>query len=396
MKDLDALIAERRAQGLYRERLVLDSPQAVEVQVDDRSLVSFCSNDYLGLANHPEVIAALQRGADRYGVGAGASHLITGHSRAHQALEEELADFVQCERALLFSTGYMANLGVIGALAGRRGYVYGDRLNHASLIDGARMARCSVKPYEHLDTAELRRLLHEDSSLAADEPRLITTDAVFSMDGDLAPLPELLRVAQDLRSVLVVDDAHGIGVLGQQGRGSFEHWNVKPEWPAVLVGTLGKAFGTFGAFVAGSASLVDMLIQSARTYIYTTALPPALAEATRASLRLVRRETWRRVHLRKLIIRFRLGAESLGLTLLPSETPIQPLLLGTAERAVAAARSLRAAGFLIPAIRPPTVPAGSARLRITLSAAHAEAHVDRLLDALADLLPADDEHTPGR
>lgn len=395
MKDLEAFIAERRAQGLYRERVVLDSPQAVEVQVGDRALLSFCSNDYLGLANHPDVIAALQRGAARYGAGAGASHLISGHGRAHEALEEELADFVCCERALVFSTGYMANLGVVGALAGRRGYVYEDRLNHASLIDGARMARCNAKRYEHVDTAHLRRLLVEDAQLAASEPRLITTDGVFSMDGDLAPLPELLRVARDADAAILIDDAHGIGVLGAHGRGSFEHWNLKPEWPAVLIGTLGKALGTFGAFVAGSASLIDMLVQTARTYIYTTALPPALAEATRASLGIVRREQWRREHLCKLVARFRAGTARLGLTLLPSETPIQPLILGTAERAVAAARALRIAGFLIPAIRPPTVPAGGARLRITFSSAHEERHIDRLLEALADL-PVADAHPQGR
>lgn len=395
MKDIDGVIAERRARGLYRERLVLDSPQGIEVRVRDETLISFCSNDYLGLANHPDVVAALQRGAARYGAGAGASHLISGHSRAHEALEEELADFVRCERALVFSTGYMANLGVIAALTGRHGYVYEDRLNHASLIDGARMARCDAKRYEHLDTAHLRRLLDEDARPAGSEPRLIATDGVFSMDGDLAPLPELLRIAREKGAALLVDDAHAIGILGPRGRGSFEYWELKPEWPALLVGTLGKALGTFGAFAAGSASLIDTLIQTARTYIYTTALPPALAEATRASLRIAREEHGRREHLRNLVLRFRAGAAMLGLTLLPSETPIQPLILGTAERAVAAARSLRAAGFLVPAIRPPTVPAGSARLRITLSSAHEERHVDRLLEALADLRPAD-ERQPAR
>lgn len=389
MKDISGTITERRAQGLYRERLILDSPQGVEVRLGDKSFISFCSNDYLGLANHPKVIAALQHGAAQYGVGAGASHLITGHDRAHEALEEELADFVRCERALVFSTGYMANLGAIAALTGRHSYVYEDRLNHASLIDGARMARCSAKRYEHVDTGHLRRLLDEDAALG-DHPRLITTDGVFSMDGDLANVPELLQIARQKGAALLVDDAHGIGVLGLHGRGSFEHWGVKPEWPAVLVGTLGKAFGTFGAFVAGSAVLIDMLVQTARTYIYTTALPPAIAEATRASLRIAREEHGRREHLRRLILRFRTGAAGLGLTLLPSETPIQPLILGTAERAVAAAQSLRAAGFLIPAIRPPTIPAGSARLRITFSSAHEERHVDRLLDALADLPPADE------
>ncbi len=386
MKDLDAVLAERRAQGLYRERLVLDSPQSIEVRVGEEDLVSFCSNDYLGLANHPDVIAALQRGAARYGVGAGASHLISGHGRAHEALEEELADFVQCERAVLFSTGYMANLGVVTALAGR-GYVYEDHLNHASLIDGARMARSNARRYDHRNLAHLRQLLEEDAVAAAGAPRLIATDAVFSMDGDLAPLPALLHLAREAGTALVIDDAHGIGVLGPSGRGSFAHWTVEPRLPAVLVGTLGKALGTFGAFVAGEASLIEALIQTARTYIYTTALPPAIAEATRVSLRIAREEQWRREHLAKLIGRFREGAARLGLALLPSDTPIQPLILGSADRAAAAAGWLRSAGFLIPAIRPPTVPAGSARLRITFSSAHEERHVDRLLEALASLPP---------
>jgi 8-amino-7-oxononanoate synthase len=377
--DLEAQLRERRAQNLYRSRSLLESPQGVDVVVDGEPLVSFCSNEYLGLANHADVVRAFQAGAERYGAGAGASHLVSGHSRAHQALEEELADFVGAERALLFSTGYMANLGVVGALSGRHDVVYEDRLNHASLIDAARLARTRVKRYAHADMQRLKALLTQPVSGA----RLITTDAVFSMDGDLAPLPQLLALAQQSGARLVADDAHGLGVLGANGRGSFEHWNIAVAAPAILMGTLGKALGTFGAFVAGEAAVIDTLIQHARTYTYTTALPPAVAEATRASLKLVQAEPWRRERLRALIARFRNGASTLGLMLAPSETPIQPVILGSAERALAAAAQLRRSGLLVPAIRPPTVPQGAARLRVSFSSAHEDAHVDRLLEALA-------------
>lgn len=349
--------------------------------VGGQKLLSYCSNDYLGLANHPDVIDAFRRGAERYGMGAGASHLISGHSRAHEALEEELAEFVRCERVLLFSTGYMANMGLVQALAQRDGCIFEDRLNHASLIDAARVSRCNAKRYDHLDLAHLRALLDDEPARA----RLITTDAVFSMDGDIAPLPELIAVADATRARLIVDDAHGIGVLGAAGRGSFDYWGLAPTGAAVLMGTLGKAFGTFGAFVAGDAVIIDTLIQRARTYIYTTALPPAIAEATRASLALVRGEEWRRDRLCALTERFRRGAAQLGLTLAESTTPIQPVIFGAAERAVEAARRLRMHGLLIPAIRPPTVPEGSARLRITFSSLHTDAHVDRLLDALSSV-----------
>jgi 8-amino-7-oxononanoate synthase len=387
--DLEARLTERRARALYRSRLILESPQGVEVLIGDERLLSFCSNDYLGLAQHPDVIAAFQRGAERYGVGAGASHLITGHSRAHHALEEELAEFVQCERALLFSTGYMANLGVVTALSDRHGSIYEDRLNHASLIDAARLVRVRVKRYAHVDVTHLRRLLDEKPGGG----RLITTDAVFSMDGDLAPLPELAALAAKSDARLIADDAHGLGVLGTHGRGSLEHWGVPAKSPVVLIGTLGKALGTFGAFVAGDAMLIETLIQQARTYTYTTALPPAVAEATRASLKIVREEPWRRQRLRDLVARFRAQASALGLTLAPSDTPIQPVILGTAQRALAAAEQLRSRGILVPAIRPPTVAQGSARLRITFSAAHQDAHVDRLLEAL-DLISRISEPTP--
>ncbi len=378
MKTLEDKLSQRRAQKLYRERLVLESPPGAEVRVGDETLLSFCSNDYLGLANHPRVIAAFQQGAARYGVGAGASHLVSGHSRAHHALEEELADFVGAERALLFSTGYMANLGVVSALTDRHDAIFEDRLNHASLIDAARLARAKVTRYPHAEVMRLADILKQ-----ASRPKLITTDAVFSMDGDIAPLAELGGLAARHDARLLVDDAHGLGVLGQNGRGTLEHLGLPLAPPVILMGTLGKALGVFGAFVAGEEALIETLIQRARTYIYTTALPPAVAEAVRASLRIVREEGWRRDRLRTLVARFRTGARTLGLALTDSPTPIQPLILGESETALDASHRLREHGILVTAIRPPTVPEGSARLRITFSAAHEERHVDRLLEALS-------------
>lgn len=379
---VDAL-ERRRAEHLYRQRHVVSSPQGAEVVVDGQRLLSFCSNDYLGLANHPAVVAAFKAGADRYGVGAGASHLVSGHTGAHHALEEELADFTGAPRALVFSTGYMANQGVIAALMDRRGTVFEDKLNHASLIDAARASGAAVKRYAHADTDRLETLLR-----TADGAKLIATDGVFSMDGDIAPLPAMLAAAERHSAWLLVDEAHALGVLGQTGRGSFEHLALQASATTVVMGTLGKAIGTFGAFVAGDAALIETLIQEARTYIYTTALPPAVAEATRASLLLVRAEPWRRVRLQEWIALFRRAAADLGFALLPSSTPIQGILLGAPERALAASRRLREQGILIPAIRPPTVPMHTARLRITLSAAHERGHLDRLIDALARLAPA--------
>lgn len=379
---LEQQLDRRRGANLYRERLVLSSPQGITVEAGGEKLLSFCSNDYLGLANHPDVAAAFRMAVDRYGVGAGASHLVSGHSRAHQALEEELADFVGAERALLFSTGYMANLGVVTALSDRHALVLEDKLNHASLIDAARLTRARVRRYPHRNAQALAGRLQ-----AHDGTKLIITDAVFSMDGDLAPLPELAALARRHNAYLLADDAHGLGVLGDTGRGSLEYSNVPVRLPAILMGTLGKALGTFGAFVAADAPLIDTLIQQARTYIYTTALPPAVAEAARASLRIVRTQSWRRDRLHDLVAQFRRGATALGFKLASGTTPIQPLILGDAEAALAASRRLRAAGVLVPAIRQPTVAAGSARLRITFSAAHEPAHVQRLLDALADLAP---------
>ena len=383
--NLDQRLADelnlRRRQHLYRTRRTLQSPQGAEIVIDGRHCVSFCSNDYLGLANHPLVIKALQDGAARYGVGSGASHLITGHSAAHHALEEELAEFTGRPRSLLFSTGYMANLGIIGALAGPRDTVYEDRLNHASLVDAAVLSRARLRRYPHGDMGTLRNQL-----VRADKLALIVSDGVFSMDGDLAPVAALAELARNYNASLMIDDAHGLGVLGKTGRGTLEHLAINPDDVAVLMGTLGKAFGVFGAFIAGSEELIETLIQQARSYTYTTALPPALAEAARASLKLVQGEGWRREHLFSLITRFRSGAAQLGLLLSPSATPIQPLIVGESEQALALSEKLYARGIVISAIRPPAVPKGQARLRITLSAAHTEQHVDRLLEALSEVV----------
>ncbi|MEW6693125.1 MAG: 8-amino-7-oxononanoate synthase [Pseudomonadota bacterium] len=374
-------LAERRAADLYRRPRIAEGPSIPLRVVDGREVLSFCSNDYLGLANHPKVIAAFKRGADEYGVGSGAAHLVNGHTRAHQALEDELAAFTGRARALLFSTGYMANLGVIGALVGRGDAVFEDRLNHASLLDGGLLSGARFRRYAHADADALAGLLAE----AGAGERLIVTDGVFSMDGDLAPLPALATLAGQHDAWLMVDDAHGLGVLGATGRGTLEHFGLGAMEVPVLMGTLGKALGTAGAFVAGSQDLIEWLIQAARPYIYTTAMPAALAEATRASLRLVDEEPWRREHLRTLITRFRAGAEQLGLRLMPSDTPIQPILVGDAGEALGLSQQLLDTGIQVTAIRPPTVPQGTARLRVTFSAAHSLQDVDRLLTALENL-----------
>ncbi|MGD8712005.1 MAG: 8-amino-7-oxononanoate synthase, partial [Thiohalophilus sp.] len=332
----------------------------------------------LGLANHPELKQAFKQAVDEYGVGSGAAHLVSGHQRPHHQLEEELAEFVGRPRALLFSTGYMANLGVISALLGRRDDVFEDRINHASLIDAAHLARASLHRYRHADSEQLQHLLQNSNA----ETKLIATDGVFSMDGDIAPLPELAQVAEQHGAWLMVDDAHGLGVIGRHGRGSLGWHGLDSSSVPILVGTLGKGFGTFGAFVAGEEVLIETLIQQARSYIYTTALPAAVAEATRASLKRVIEDDWRREKLQVLIERFRSGAGQLGLQLGESSTPIQPWIVGDTEQAVALSARLREEGVLISAIRPPTVPQGTARLRITFSAAHDEDDVDRLLSII--------------
>jgi 8-amino-7-oxononanoate synthase len=378
MIDLKQKLAEREAQHLYRRRRTTDGPQGPMPMIDGKRFLSFCSNDYLGLANHPEIVAAFKRGADAYGVGSGAAHLVNGHSQAHHALEEELAEFTGRPRALLFSTGYMANLGTVAALVGAGDAVFEDRLNHASLLDAGLLSRARLSRYNHGDVAALQGKLSESQA----KEKLIVTDGVFSMDGDIAPLPELATLAKQHDALLMVDDAHAIGVLGPQGRGSCAHFGLGMSEVPVLMATLGKGVGSFGAFVAGSEDLIEWLIQAARPYIYTTATPPAIAEATRASLKIIQAEEWRREKLQTLIKRFRAGATQLGLQLMASETPIQPLLIGEAADALAVSKQLEQQGILISAIRPPTVPEGTARLRITFSAAHTDEQVDQLLSAL--------------
>ncbi|HSH42301.1 MAG TPA: 8-amino-7-oxononanoate synthase [Arenicellales bacterium] len=368
------------AAHLYRSRLVLDGPQAAHVELDGRRLLSFCSNDYLGLAGDPRLVEALQRGAARYGVGAGASHLVSGHRAAHQALEEELAEFVGAERALTFSTGYMANLAIAQVFAGRGDLVVEDKLNHTSLIDAGLLTRGTLRRYPHGDAGRARALLAD----AGDGQGLLLSDAVFSMDGDIAPVEALVDAAAGQQALAVFDDAHGFGVLGPEGRGTLAYCGKAPRENVLMMGTLGKALGTHGAFVAGDEVLVETLLQKARPYIYTTAAPPALAEATRAALDIARREEWRRDRLRALIGRFRAGAAELGLEPLDSETPIQPVMVGEPQRALRMSEMLREAGILVVAIRPPTVPAGTARLRVTFAADHTEDDVDRLLEGLAD------------
>jgi 8-amino-7-oxononanoate synthase len=381
MFDIRAALEARRAQSLYRQRRVTNSPQGAEVVIDGVRLLNFASNDYLGLANHPEVTKAFKAGVDRYGVGSGAAHLIVGHSQAHHALEEELAEAAGRERALLFSTGYMANIGVITALMGRQGVVYEDRLNHASLLDGGLFSGARFKRYPHLDVARLDK----DLLASSEQDKLVVTDAVFSMDGDIAPLDKLTESCKRNNAWLMIDDAHGFGVLGEAGEGSPGQFGLQQADIPVYMATLGKGIGTFGAFVAGSEDLIEYLIQEARTYVYTTALPPAVAEATRASLRIAQQESWRREKLQQLIRRFRRGAEQLGLHLLDSTTPIQPVVIGEAGDCQRAGMNLKDKGLLVGSVRPPTVPKGTARLRITFSAEHQEDHVDVLLDALGGL-----------
>lgn len=373
-------LAERQALNRYRVRPVVQSPQQPEIQVDGRTLINFCSNDYLGLANHPKVIEAFQKAAARYGVGSGASHLVCGHSQEHHLLEEELAEFTGRPRALLFSTGYMANLGVVNGLIGRGDAVFEDRLNHASLLDAGLLSGARFQRFRHNDVAQLREQLQASDA----RHKMILVDGVFSMDGDLAPLPELAQLAQEFDAWLMVDDAHGLGCLGASGGGCLEHFSLTQAQVPILMGTLGKAFGSFGAFVAGSEALIESLIQFARPYIYTTALPPAVAAASRAALRLVQEESERRVHLQSLVQRFRAGVAELGLPLEPSVSAIQPLIVGDDALALRLADKLKQRGFWVSAIRPPTVPEGTARLRFTFSAAHSLAQVESLVAALGE------------
>jgi len=381
MRNLHTELQQRKQDDLYRSRRVTESAQGAEIIVDGKKLLSFCSNDYLGLANHPDIRNAFIKGVEKYGVGSGAAHLVSGHSRAHHALEEELADFSGYPRALLFSTGYMANLGVAQALCQRGDAIFEDRLNHASLLDAGLLSGARVQRYKHSDVNSLQNKLSSSSK----NEKLVMTDSVFSMDGDIAPIMDISSSCKKYDAWFMVDDAHGFGVLGKHGKGCLEHLSISTEQVPIYMATLGKAIGTAGAFVAGSEDLIEHLIQHARTYVYTTASPPAVAEATRASLKIVQQESWRREHLQKLIQQFRSGAEQIGLQLMDSNTAIQPVLIGDSKQAVKLSQRLLEQNILITAIRPPTVPQDTARLRITFSAEHSEQHVERLLDALTNV-----------
>ncbi|MDX8385099.1 MAG: 8-amino-7-oxononanoate synthase [Gallionella sp.] len=422
-KELD----ERDASGLLRKRRTLQSPQSPHITVDGKGYLSFCSNDYLGLANHPQLIAAMQQGAQQWGAGAGAAHLVSGHSQAHHDLEEALAEFVATPAALLFSTGYMANLGVVQALVGKGDTVFADKLNHASLNDAMLLSRAKVNRYRHHDMAQLAALLKQCNNTSisrreqgemqgaaqratrnteeVDEERestrhssshaqqagrgvgrkLVITDALFSMDGDLACLPELLALCEQHDAWLLVDDAHGFGVLGEQGRGSLSHFKLASP-RIIYMATLGKAAGVFGAFVAAEQVVIDTLVNHARSYVYTTATPPALANALLASLKLISQGNAIRAHLQKLIAQLRDGLSDLPCQLMASDTAIQPLMIGDNHQALALSDGLREQGIWVAAIRPPTVPQGTARLRITLSAAHTAADVEQLIGALHELV----------
>ena len=371
---------ERAALGLLRQRRTLQSPQSPHILVDGKPYLSFCSNDYLGLANHPQLIAAMQQGAAQYGAGAGAAHLVSGHTQAHHELEIALAAFAGKPAALLFSTGYMANLGIVQALVGKGDTVFADKLNHASLNDAMQLARADIKRYRHGDMLQLNQLLAQTQK----GRKLVITDAVFSMDGDIAPLPELLALCEQHDAWLLVDDAHGFGVLGEQGRGSLAHFGIATP-RIIYMATLGKAAGVFGAFVAAEQVVIDTLINHAHSYIYTTATPPALASAVLESLALIAQGHELRAHLQGLIAQLRGGLRGLPWPLMPSATAIQPLLIGDNQAALDLSAALRERGIWVAAIRPPTVPQGTARLRITLSSAHSAADVTRLIGALHEL-----------
>ena len=380
IEDLRERLHHRESAQLYRSRSILQSPQESHVVVAGRQYLAFCSNDYLGLANHPQLVAAVCEGARQYGVGAGASHLINGHSTAHHILETALADFTGFPKAVLFSTGYMANAGVITALAGREDALFADKLNHASLNDAALLSRARFSRYPHLDLATLER------QLAASHGRrkLVMTDSVFSMDGDIAPIAALLGLCQKHDAWLMLDDAHGFGVLGGKGQGILSYFNISSP-RIIYMATLGKAAGVFGAFVAAQPEIIETLVQRARSYIYTTASPPMLSHALLKSLELIESEEWRRTKLAQLIACLKGELQSLRWKLLPSSTPIQPLIIGQTDAAVKVSEALRERNILVPAIRPPTVPQGSARLRLSLSASHSTEDVAQLAAVLKEL-----------
>jgi len=385
MKNLRQELDQRQQQNLYRRRKVLQSPQGREIIIDGQVLLNFCSNDYLGLANHPEVKKAFIAAAHEYGVGSGSAHLVNGHCKLHHQLEEELADFCGYPRALLFSTGYMANLGVAQSLCGRGDSIIEDKLNHASLLDAAQLSGGKLVRYLHADYTSLQSQLETCRSNNSNEI-LVSSDAVFSMDGDEADIKSMAQRCQQYDAWLMLDDAHGLGVLGDHGRGSLSHQLVTPQQVPIYMATLGKAMGTAGAFVAGSDDLIEYLIQTARSYIYTTAMPAAVAAASLASLNILRESDNKQQSLLHNISFFKQLAQQHGIALMPSDTAIQPILIGSAEQALELSQQLFDKGFHIAAIRPPTVPKNTARLRITLRADHAESDIQSLVSTLSGFL----------
>ncbi len=381
VSDFSLQLSELAQADQLRSRRIVDGPQDASMLVDGKRVISYASNDYLGLANHPKVVEAAMRALKRYGLGAAASHMVSGHMRAHHELEEKLADYLGLPKALLFSSGYAANLGILTTLAGRGDTIFADKLNHACLNDGALLSRATFKRYPHCDMAKLEAMLTDTKNTGR---KLIVTDAVFSMDGDIAPLPELLKLAEKYDALLVIDDAHGFGVLGYRGKGALEHFNLKSE-RIIYIATLGKAAGGYGAFVAGHEDIVEWILQSARTYIFTTATPPAIAAAMQASLQVMTDDRERLKHLRTMIDFF---GDSLKLQFakLPySQTAIQPILIGDNATAIAFTEALRERHMFVPAIRPPTVPQGTARLRVSITASHTADDLFDLITALTDL-----------
>ncbi len=386
MHRLEADLQQRREQGLYRRRQVMESAQSVEPLINGKKLLSFCSNDYLGLANHPDIKQAFIEATERFGVGSGSAHLVNGHSQLHHDCEQKLAEFTGRERALLFSTGYMANLAITSALLSRNDFVFQDKLNHASLIDSAQLSRAKFLRYSHNDLIQLQQQLQQAQQDKPEARRLIMTDAVFSMDGDCADITEMAELAQQSASWLMIDDAHGFGVLGETGAGLCEAEHLNQQQVPILMATLGKAVGVSGAFVAGSDVLIETLIQRARSYIFTTASPPAVSAAVMKSIDLIKNEHWRREKLQHNIHYFRQQAALHEIALMPSDTAIQPVVIGDNHACLSISQQLFEQGVHVAAIRPPTVPEGSARLRITLSAAHEFSHIDHLLKTLSGLL----------
>ena len=379
--DFSLQLSELAQANQLRTRRIIDGPQDASMLVDGKRVMSYASNDYLGLANHPKVVEATMRALKRYGLGAGSSHMVSGHMRAHHELEEKLADYIDLPKALLFSSGYTANIGILTALAGRGDSIFADKLNHACLNDGALLSRANFKRYPHCNLAKLESMLEESKTAGR---KLIVTEAVFSMDGDIAPLPELLKLAETYDALLVIDDAHGFGVLGYRGKGSLEHFNLKSD-RIIYMATLGKAAGGYGAFVAGNEDIVEWVLQSARTYIFTTATPPAIAAAMHASLEVMQEDRERLKHLRMLIDFFGDSLKLQFASLPYSQTAIQPIMIGDNATAMAFADALRDRHMFVPAIRPPTVPPGTARLRVSITAAHTADDLFDLITALTDL-----------